>query len=306
MVGHSSVTTTICNYIHLTHYWRWLSLEGELRAMKSLDSPIRNLVSMEKSQFSRKKHKSGLSAAYVVLGDLISADEKTELLKMEGTTFPDLALSDIRPNTLLGQFETIKHIERSLRVLEYMSSQTESAKIDLNSESSAYVIEKSDAEIAFIEEVWKAYQKILVKNVSYRAFSISAISYGIELPSAYRPKAAESYLSKSEFWDCCSALLSLPDTFLERLICLWETAWDATDRVCKVPVDEQQEWLTILATLSWQPCFSENSQPRLVNRSARLQCHELREVRTARDTEVSMLQFSHGLFLIILMREIAE
>jgi len=55
MVGHSSATTTISNYVHLTHYWRWIATEGELRSLKILDNEIQALVGMDKSYFSRRK-----------------------------------------------------------------------------------------------------------------------------------------------------------------------------------------------------------------------------------------------------------
>ena len=303
MVGHSSATTTISNYVHLTHYWRWMATEGELRSLKILDNEIQALVGMDKSYFSRQKNKSGLSASYCVLDELLSGVEIEGLLGEKGISLPVLELSNIKSDTFSAKSRHIKDIERTLRVLEYISVTTESNAMNL--ESSQYVIEKSDLETAFVTKVWRAYQEALEQDVGYRAFSIAAFSCGVNLPDAFRPKAAEAYLASPEFWEWIKALLTLERAALSRLLVLWGKSWDAMDRVCKVPASERAEWRTILDRLSWYPEFNQDSEVRRYKHGVQVQCHELRVLTQKNLKEsVSMLKLSHSLFLLMLQQKL--
>ncbi|GAA0834115.1 hypothetical protein GCM10009112_23740 [Marinomonas arenicola] len=306
MVGHSSATTTISNYIHLTHYWRWLAIERELRSLKTLDSGLQALVKMPKAQFFRQKNKTGLSAAYCILEDLITKGATANLISEEGSHFPELELSDIAQDTLTARLVSIKDIERSLRVLEYLNVTSGSNGIDLNGEQAQYVIEKSDLETSFVSRVWQAYQDTLEKDVGYRAFSIPARLNNVVLPDAYRPKAAEAYLSDPDFWGPIKVLLSLDQTTLNRFLSLWGHAWDASDRVCKVPENKRAEWQAILGRLSWYPEFKPQSEVRRHQHGILVKCHELRLLSKNREEEgVSMLKLSHALFLMTLQQKLA-
>jgi hypothetical protein len=305
MVGHSSATTTISNYVHLTHYWRWIATEGELRSLKILDNEIQALVGMDKSYFSRQKNKSGLSASYCVLDELLSGVEIEGLAGEKGINLPVLELSNIKSDTFSAKSRLIKDIERSLRVLEYISVTTKSNAKNLHLESSQYVIEKSDLETAFVKKVWRAYQEALEQDVGYRAFSIPAFSSGVNLPDAYRPKAAEAYLASPEFWEWIKTLLTLEGDALSRLLMLWGKSWDAMDRVCKVPASERVEWQTILSSLSWKPNFSSESANRRHNHGIYVQCHELRALSRPNAEEITMLKMSHALFLLTLLQNIS-
>jgi len=97
--------------------------------------------------------------------------------------------------------------------------------MNLDLESSQYVIEKSDLETAFVTKVWRAYQETLEQDVGYRAFSIPSFSDSVNLPDAYRPKAAEAYLASPEFWEWIKALFTLERTALSRLLTLWGKSW---------------------------------------------------------------------------------
>jgi|TARA_R110001606_G_scaffold174749_1_gene321354 hypothetical protein len=305
MVGHSSATTTISNYVHLTYYWRWMATEGELRSLKILDNEIQILVGMDKSYFSRQKNKSGLSASYCVLDELLSGVEIEGLLGEKGISLPVLELSNIKSDTFSAKSRQIKDIERTLRVLEYISVTTESNAMNLHLESSQYVIEKSDLETAFVTKVWRAYQETLEQDVGYRAFSIPAFSSGVNLPDAFRPKAAEAYLASPEFWEWIKALLTLERAALSRLLVLWGKSWDAMDRVCKVPASERAEWRTILDRLSWYPEFNQDSEVRRYKHGVQVQCHELRVLSQKNLKEsVSMLKLSHSLFLLMLQQKL--
>lgn len=298
MVGHSSATTTISNYIHLTHYWRWLAIERELRSLKTLDGGLQVLAKMPKAQLFRQKNKTGLSAAYCILETLITKGATANLISEDGSDFPELELSDIAQDTHTAKLVSIKDIERSLRVLEYLNVASGSNVIDLNSEQAQYVIEKSDLETSFVSRVWQAYQDTLENDVGYRAFSIPACLDNVVLPDAFRPKAAEAYLSDPDFWGTIKVLLSLDQTTLNRFLSLWGKAWDASDRVCKVPTNERMEWQAILGRLSWYPEFKQQSEVRRHQHGIQVQCHELRVLSQNSEEEgVSMLKLSHALFL---------
>ncbi|MBR7889913.1 hypothetical protein J9B83_13380 [Marinomonas sp. A79] len=306
MVGHSSATTTTNNYIHLTGYWRWLSVEQTFRSLKTLDSDLYALVQTSKEQLFRQKNKTGLSASYCVIEDLIKSSAVSNLINNSGIDFPELELSNVMIDTVTAQLEMIKDIERSLRVLENLTFSSKNLKIDLHSEQAQYVIEKADLETSFVNHVWSAFQDTLQRDVGYRAFSIPAREENILLPKPYRPKAAKAYLLNQSFWSLLAKLLSLDKGEQHQLLLLWGNAWDGNSRVCKVPINEKVQWEEISNKLSWSPIFSSETLRRRQNLGVIVECCELRYLAKKDEEEITLVVLSHALFLLSLLKKVVN
>lgn len=305
MVGHGSATTTITNYFHLTHYWRWVVNEKNLRSDKSFDNIILLYSTLSKTELASKKNRTGLSAAYVISSYLAERihhnhffTETKERKKLK------LKLSELNPDQIHPQLIKVWQVDAALRYLEFTSRfvSNESADSASNDEIT-YQLQRSDLTESFVSRVEDSY-KIIIRNVTiYRAYSIDSRDLAIQYPTAYLAKAAQGYMSDVDFQEILTFLLKFRMNQFHRfetLLGLWGDAWNSSSRSLNVVLSDINLWNDLATELKINFEFGckETTQ---IKKRIKVSCREITSINGGGGLKISIPKFSHAIFLLLVL-----
>lgn len=302
MVGHSNATTTLSSYTHLMEYWRWLSVETEFKKVKMLDGVLSELSSIPRKRLTEMKSEWGLSASFAVLKRL----KKNMLPEVIGYQVED---SDVAPRLSLKEKDNItpviseiQKIEKALRYHEDIEKQlcVDSDPTPISPSSVQYGLTQS-----YVECVRNAYQAVLSNHVSYRAYKIPSNEQGVAFMGQPRLYEARNYFKEPAFYSLLAHLIKYRDSNEEAFMALaklWAHGWYDAKKKLYIASNQVEE-----AKAAFANCLLafEIGKEGINRRSSGVVRDSLPvEQLSFKRGPISIPQFSHAMFLLILLRKL--
>ncbi|ETX09709.1 hypothetical protein MUS1_06250 [Marinomonas ushuaiensis DSM 15871] len=305
MVGHSKASTTIAHYMHLTHYWLWLTLEKQTKATSFFDKAIAHITGIPITQLRVRKTRESCSAAQIAVSALLN--EKFSLIVMcNGVSRPVQQLSDWRFENVFNQIEELSNIEKALRYLEFLSRGQQLSGIKVLDLKQLSELERFDLDSQRVNCISRAYQDVITEDlIIYRAFNILSRETVEVLPVDYRSKETKRYFKSEGFIRLLELLLihqRQHSEDIDALLNIWETGWDASTHSFRVKASQTELLEKCLGNMGISVIYSNKATVRTF-KTIQWSCRDVKSAMM-KAGKVSLPQLSHILFLLTVQRKL--